>query len=54
MTRRRMALGAALLLELTILAFSGARIRQSSEDFYWWLWSVAPLPDGVDRPHRLL
>jgi len=43
---------AALVVELTILAFSGATVQKSSEDFYWWLWSVAPLPEGADRPQR--
>jgi len=43
---------AALLVELTIVALSGAALLRSSEEVYWWLWSVAPIPKGVDRPQR--
>jgi len=50
-TRRRLVL-AAFVVELTLLALSGAAIRDASDNMYWWLWSVVPIPDGVERPHR--
>jgi hypothetical protein len=50
-TRRRLVL-ATLVVELTVLAFSWTEIRDAGDNMYWWLWSVVPLPDGVERPHR--
>lgn len=51
MTRKRLAL-AALVVELTILWSSRSRIRTTYDDMYWWLWSVAPMLDGMERPTR--
>jgi hypothetical protein len=49
--RRHLAL-AALVLELAIFWLGRSVIRNTTNDVYWWLWSVAPLPEGVERPHR--
>ena len=51
MTRRRLVL-AALVVELTLLALSGAAILDASDNVYWWLWSVVPIPDGMEPPQR--
>ena len=51
MKRNRLAL-AALVVELTILWSSRGVVRNASDDVYWWLWSVVPMPDGVERPQR--
>ena len=50
-TGKRLAL-AALVLELAIFWLGRSIIRSTSNDVYWWLWSVAPLPAGVERPQR--
>jgi hypothetical protein len=52
MTRTRLVLGVAIVVELTALWFSRPLIKAAGDDIYWWLWSVAPMPPGVERPHR--